>query len=120
MHYGSKASDVTYAGIAGKYVFFTASDATKLGSGGSANSAFTDSNTAATDLFAFNMDTGITRLLSHIAGDSNKGGNSSVTFAGSDGTYAYYSANNVAGYGDTAAWTDTQTTRPDLVAVLLA
>lgn len=79
MSIGIRATDVQYAGIAGNYLFFTASNATFFGSGGVANTQFTDNNTAATDLFAHNMDNGTTQLLSHAAGDVKKGGNSSYS-----------------------------------------
>lgn len=87
-----QSSTSTYRGISsdGQIIFFTANDATKFGNNGS---AFTDSATTATDLFAVNVKTGLIDLIS---GDNGISLGTSITFEGiSESGQVFYRAANV-------------------------
>lgn len=109
---GSAVSNVT---LSGKHVFFTAADDTQFGNGGQ---AFADQDTVVSDLFAFNLDTGWLQLISSVGdGQTAAGGHDGASFAGSDGTYAYFTALNATptSFADVSS-----TTTADLHRVLLA
>lgn len=110
------AGAATFAGMTSTHIFFTAADATQFGQGGSTNAAFTDADTTKTDLFAFNISTGRTQLLSHSATSATQGGTDNAVYVGADATSAYFRVASASGYG--SGWSDT--TGNDLLRVVLA
>lgn len=103
-----------------KYLVFSAADATQFGNNGI---SFTDGSTTTTDLFAYEMATGVTRLISHNATSGNlASGNSAaavVSYSGNrlvspDGKYVIFSANDATQFGNNGiAFTDTNTSGSD-------
>jgi hypothetical protein len=105
----------------GAFVIFSAANATQYGNNGA---AFTDGNTTSTDVFAYNLATGVTRLVTHNATAGNGvAGTVAATFlaASADGAYAFFRSNDATQYGNNGvAFTDGDTTYTDLFAYNLA
>ena len=112
----SQAANVSHVSLSsdGRFVLFTANDASKLGNGGT---AFSDSSPAVADLFATQLQTGQIRLLSHAATNLNASAGAAVTLRGTsaDGDYAVFSVDNATAFG----FVDSATSSSDLVAVNL-
>ena len=112
----SQAGDVRNVSLSadGRYVLYTAADATKYGNAGT---AFSDSATTVNDLFAADLQTGQIRLLS-------RSGSSQTTSAGVAPTplgtttngWAVFSAADASAFG----FTDSAPGTTDLIAVNLA
>ena len=98
----------------GRYVLFSAADATTFGNSGT---AFTDATPAVTDYLATDLQTGQVRLLSHTTSDGNTSAGAALVLLGtSKNGYAIFSAADVSAYGIT----DSATSNTDLLAVNLA
>ncbi|MEY4178424.1 MAG: hypothetical protein RLY70_1998 [Planctomycetota bacterium] len=112
----SQAGDVRNVTLSadGRYVLFTAADATKFGNGGT---AFADSAPMSTDLFAADVQTGQIRLLSRSGGSATASAGVVPTLLGttSDG-WAVFSVNDASALG----FTDGAASTADLIAVNLA
>jgi mRNA-degrading endonuclease HigB of HigAB toxin-antitoxin module len=112
----SQAGDVRNATLSadGRYVLFTAADATKFGNGGT---AFIDTAPAVTDLFATDVQTGQIRLLSRSGGGATASAGVAPTLLGTTAEgWAVFSVNNASALG----FTDSATSMSDLFAFNLA
>ncbi|MFM6340753.1 MAG: Calx-beta domain-containing protein [Dolichospermum sp.] len=113
----SQAANVANATLSagGRYVLFTANDATKLGNNGT---AFSDSATGVADLFATDLQTNQIRLLSHTSGSATTSAGVNVTLLGTsaDDRFAIFSSNDASAFG----FTDSATNATDLFAVSLS
>ncbi|WP_240868858.1 Calx-beta domain-containing protein, partial [Cylindrospermopsis raciborskii] len=113
----SQAANVANATLSagGRYVLFTANDATKLGNSGT---AFSDSAPSATDLFATDLQTNQIRLLSHTAASNTTSAGVGVTLldTSADDSFAIFSSNDASAFG----FSDSATGAADLFAVSLS
>ena len=113
----SQAANVANATLSagGRYVLFTANDATKLGNSGT---AFSDIATGVADLFATDLQTNQIRLLSHTAGSAITSAGVNVTLLGTsaDDRFAIFSSNDASAFG----FSDSATNATDLFAVSLS
>jgi len=98
----------------GRYVLFTANDATKLGNYGT---AFSDSATGFADLFAADLETNQIRLLSHTAASATASAGVNVSLLGTseDDRFAIFSSSDASAFG----FSDSATNAIDLFAVSL-
>ena len=113
-----QGAGATYQGMSadGKWVLFSASDATKFGNAGQ---AFSDGSAHVADLFAVHVASGEIRLLSGTYGTSTGSAASFVGF-GDEGNTALFTTSNVTGLQTpAAALVDGNTSGTDLVAVRL-
>ncbi|XGB41526.1 MAG: cadherin domain-containing protein [Nodosilinea sp. LVE1205-7] len=110
----SNAANVDQVAISadGRYVVFSALDATRLGNGGV---AFTDADPLRADWFATNTQTGQIRLLTHASGNDNASAGAAVSWqgVGGKGSYAVFSTANAGAFG----FTDDSPEVSDLLAV---
>jgi methionine-rich copper-binding protein CopC len=111
---GGAVSNVKLS-IDGKYVIYTAADATKFGNSGA---AFIDSAKTTNDLFAVRLSDGKTTLLSHTLSSPTISAGEASTYLGQsdDGSYVFIGVNNAAAFG----FSDTDATRTDVIAVRLS
>ena len=114
-----QGAGVSYAGMTadGKWALFSANDARQFGNNGT---AFTDSNTAASDVFAVQVASGEIRLLSGTNGVS-MGSAAQYVGLSADGNTAYFRAADVSALKNAAgtALVDADTAGMDLVGVRL-
>ena len=113
----SQAANIANATLSagGRYVLFTANDATKLGNNGT---AFSDSATGVADLFATDLQTNQIRLLSHTSGSATTSAGVNVTLQGTsvDDHFAIFSSNDASAFG----FSDSATNANDLFVVSLS
>ena len=111
-------SGANYVTPDGKYIVFAAGDAGQFGNNGV---AFKDATIASTDLFVYEVATGLTRLITH----DGTGGSSSSSLAGSasfvgisgDSRYVFLTVADASKLGNNgASFTDSQAAVTDLVA----
>ena len=122
---------VTYLAVdsTGRYVIFSASDASQFGTvtNTQAGSAFTDNSTSALDLLIYDLSTGQQRLVSHSSTTVTASAAVASTYAGmsSDGAYVFFSSTLASSFGTATndatgvAFTDT-TNVTDLLAYNLS
>lgn len=116
-HRESLAADVRDVTVSndGRYVIFSATDATKIGNNGV---AFTESASAVRDWFAADLESGVITMLSHAAGNMTRSAGAALSYVGTsdEGDYAIFSATDVSAFG----FTDANTAIADFVAVRLS
>jgi len=118
------ATSYVGASANGQYVFFTATDASKFGNNGT---AFVDVNTAATDLFAYDTQTGEVRLMDASATALNTTGTTSgvLGFGGvtADNSTAFFTVANLGTMGNYpgsgTAYTAASTSATEVVSMRL-
>lgn len=99
-HTQSLAADVRDVTLSkdGRFVLFTAADASKLGNDGI---AFTDASPAVRDWFAADLQSGRITLLSHAASSLTQSAGAALTFVGTSdlGSFVVFSVLNAAPFG---------------------